>query len=224
MFGRASIFETGLSLSSRVWALLFVTRHISKLYYSMITSYSTLPISKYDEIVSIVDSSLSDFDKDTRIVSILSGIPVPELNQLPAYEVFSLISRSKFLSEPPKFLNLQSFTFQGFTFTPSFNLTYAQYMDAQSARSTPLLLHAILVPEGHSYNDGYQVDFSSLDSLSSLSILNSFIVGSIDSIQGSLQSSRRSLRLKRILSSRYRALDNLLRDLATLLSSPRLSR
>lgn len=185
----------------------------------MIDSYKTLPLYKYDKIRDIIDSRDNERLKDSFILSILSDKDPNEILRLPVDEVSVLLKQASFLSSPIPQVDIKTFEYSGFTFSTDISLTYSQYMDTQSAKNYTSLLHAILVPEGHSYNDGYQVDFSNLDTVTAISIITSFMNGWMASIKDSLTSSRKAIRIRRMFSKSYNQMYNFLGSIVTYLSS-----
>lgn len=166
----------------------------------MVSAYSQLTIGQYDKISSILSSDLSPRDKDLQLLSLLSGLPVTKLLSMPVEEVESLQKSALFLSTQPSSISLpKSISYSGFTFRLKFEeVVFGQYMDFHSFQgSLTDFLHIILVPEGHTYLDGYEVDFSDLPADLSISIIRSFVTSLVKSTRGTLRYFRTMSRLRK---------------------------
>lgn len=185
----------------------------------MVGSYDELSLLQYDSVSKILnDESISDEDKDIRIVSILSGVGVDELLCMDAGDVRGMIKQAMFLAVPCVAEDVSEFDYGGYHFHVRNEINYGQYCDVIHASGSVELLHAILVPDGHDYNDGYDVDFSGIDFKTGWGILYFFVNGLRESVGAILKSSRPNM-VKRIFSRRYRRMDSLIGSMVSLLSS-----
>lgn len=190
----------------------------------MITSYSQLTISQFDAISDILNSEMDNQHKDARILSILSGKSEDEIWSMDTTDVLSLMSQAKFLASVPETKDILEFQYQGYSFKIPTSLTYAQYVDFESADNSNLILHAICVPEGHVYNKDYVLDFSDLPCVTALSILKSFTNGLMVSSVASVKSSLRKLLLRNPLKLFSKSYRTAVRSLQGILSSSFLRR
>lgn len=184
----------------------------------MVSGYSELTVSQYDRIVDILNGHLSDVDKDLHIVSVLCGLDVHVLKALEVGVVNDMIGTAKFLSVPYHPIEVSEFDWGGYHFVIDHNISYGQYCDVLHAKGSGGLLHAILIPEGHSYNDGYDIDFGDMSYELGMGIILGFVNGLRVYAGASLKSLRPRL-VERIFSKRYRQVDSLVRDMANWLSS-----
>ena len=134
-----------------------------------IDNYRDLPVGKYEEIVKLCETEMSEYDRRVAIVAILSGLTEDEVLHLPL-DVFTDYSvRSRFIErECPE--NMipgvsKNYPIGGFVLLPVTDIrkiTAAQYIDFQTfaqdrENKTVELLSCFLVPRGKEYNDGYDV-------------------------------------------------------------------
>ena len=134
-----------------------------------IDNYRDLPIGKYEEIVKICDTDLSDYDRRVKIVSVLSGLTEDEVLKLPLATFTDYSARSRFVEhECPENLIpgvCRSYQMGGFVLLPCTDIrkiTAGQYIDFQTfsqdkANKTVELLSCFLIPRGHDYNEGYDI-------------------------------------------------------------------
>lgn len=185
----------------------------------MISSYSELSLAAYDKVVGVLnDSSLDGVEKDLSILNILSGIDMDELRGMSVYDIEGMLEAAKFLSVPLDVEEVGEFDYDGYHFVLGYNdITYSQYVDVLHAKDSAGVLHAVCVPVGHKYNDGYDIDFGGMDLSLAKGVLDSFMHGLRGSVQLTLKSFRPSL-LRRIFSKRFRQVDSLIQRTVSLLS------
>jgi hypothetical protein len=130
----------------------------------MITSYNTLPLGAYLDIVAISDDDTREAnDKNLAILSILTGQSEDDLLDLLIGEFSLLMQKAAFLSEPISCKDKPKKSYHLGTFTLDVMADVAkmkagQYIDFQTfAASNDIagMLSTILVPHGHTYGDGY---------------------------------------------------------------------
>lgn len=133
----------------------------------MITSFSALNLSKFREIQQIVKDGGDWQDMNLRIVSVLSGISVEELCNMPIGEVSELVEKARFLDDPiPEERVHDKYKIGDFVLVPTFDVqkyTTAQYVDFQQLMKAPddnqiEILSCLLIPKGKKYNVGYDLD------------------------------------------------------------------
>lgn len=132
----------------------------------MIESYNTLPFGLYMQINGILQAEGDDLTKQVRIIALLDGRTEAEVLALPLADYRALAAKAAFLSKdctPGRVAD--TFTLAGVTYIPTrdfMKISTAQYIDFQtfSARGIeawPELLSVFLVPEGKTYNEGYDI-------------------------------------------------------------------
>ena len=178
----------------------------------IIDSYDKLSLGKYIEIQEIAkDESLEEIDKQTRILSVLTGETEEELLHLPIIEYKGLVAKSCFLN-PDNIKHRQvakQYVVGDFRLQPVTDfrkLETCQYIDFQTYAADldnhlVEFLSVILVPKGHRYNDGYdilEVQKAIRDDMSvsdGISIVGFFFVWCRRSIQDSLNSCREEAKM-----------------------------
>lgn len=133
----------------------------------MITSYDTLPIGKYEEICRLSEEYKEEpYQRSMLILSILSDIPVSELEDMPISKFSALMKQTAFILEQPAIKKVQvSYKVGKFILVPTKDLnelTAGQFIDYQTIVSQPsvdkvALLSCILIPKGCKYGKGYDM-------------------------------------------------------------------
>lgn len=133
----------------------------------MIKSYNELPLGLFLKVNAVLeDKALDMLDQQAKIIALLSGKTENEIYSMPLVEYSRLAADADFLREtcPPAtapsrvivgdvvLIPVQEIT----------EITTAQYIDFQTfskqgAAGLVGLLSVFLLPEGHSYNDGYDM-------------------------------------------------------------------
>lgn len=127
-------------------------------------------IKSYEEMSLAVYKKLSDLmkekDNDLAIVALLSGKTEDELLDMPLAEYEKLREQAGFLAYEPKMHSVQnSYKVGDMTLVPlrkTKNISTAQYIDCKEyikmGGDLEQMLSVFLIPEGHKYNDGYDVE------------------------------------------------------------------
>lgn len=169
----------------------------------MITSYDDLTISQRDKISEIInDTTKTGIEKDDAILLIL-GFDMRKHN---AINTTKAIEDAKFLAQPCNIKKIKTFKYGGYTFkVPKVTqITYAQYVDMCNSHDNVGMLHAICVPEGHSYNDGYDVDFSNLSYPIASAVIDPFVKSWLKQSLSSLHSLVSIMKVRMIFSKALR--------------------
>ena len=194
-----------------------------------IDNYRDLPVGKYEEIVRICDTEMTEVDRKVAILSVLTGLTEDEVLNLPLPKFTEYSAKSRFLeSECPENLIpgvARSYPIGGFVLLPTTDIrkiTAAQYIDFQTfskekESKTVEMLSCFLVPRGCDYNEGYDVldvhkairDEMSVAEM--LALLAFFFGRWLQSMQTTLTSSMRLLKktnpeAEKELMARYKAL------------------
>ncbi len=135
----------------------------------MKTSYEALTLGDYMKIDGILRSDAEDIDKQVGIIAILAGMTEDEVLRLPLPDYMAKVDKAEFLKRPytasRKTAKARRFSIGGREYVPTLTpakLTTAQYVDFQTfckggISQLPELLGVLLVPAGHTYNDGYEM-------------------------------------------------------------------
>lgn len=133
-------------------------------------SWDNITITDYKHIVEIMKRELdSDMEKDIALVSILCEIPEEDIYSLPLNELRGLIYDAQWIKKPFTFsqsFKTRKINIDGETYDvkPEIDkFTVAQYMDFQSfwdKREEHMgnLLAVFIIPKGHKYNEGYDIN------------------------------------------------------------------
>lgn len=135
----------------------------------IIDNYRDLPYGKYEEIVRLCETEMTDVDRKVAVISVLTGKTEDEVLRLPL-DVFTRYSAAtRFLEAecPENLIPAVSKTYPvgGFILVPVAEMrkvTAAQYIDFQTFAEdrdhrAVEMLSCFLIPRGCDYNDGYDV-------------------------------------------------------------------
>lgn len=181
----------------------------------IIDNYRDLPYGKYEEIVRLCETEMTDVDRKVAVISVLTGKTEDEVLRLPL-DVFTRYSAAtRFLeAECPENLIpavARSYPVGGFVLVPVADMrkvTAAQYIDFQTFAEdrdhrAVEMLSCFLIPRGCDYNDGYDVldvhrairdEMSVATVLSLLAFFFKSWVESIKAIRTSLKREARRIR------------------------------
>jgi len=132
----------------------------------MIDNYNTLTLGLYLDIDAVLQSDAEDIDKQVRIIALLDGTSPEAVLALPLKEYSAKAAATDFLRHECPPVSAPSRVISGdFVLIPTKDfttITTAQYVDFQTfskggTAKLPELIAVLLVPEGHNYNDGYDV-------------------------------------------------------------------
>lgn len=136
--------------------------------HAIIDNYRDLPIGVYLDILTIQETEPDEFRRQALTVGALAALNEQEVLALPIDEYKRLRASAAFLSQPcPEDLLRISHTYPvgPWTLRPVKDygdLTVAQYVDFQTFsrdvdHNLPQILSVVLIPDGHTYNDGYDM-------------------------------------------------------------------
>lgn len=122
---------------------------------------------EYEQIEQILNTDIPSDYKAVHLVSVLTGKSVEELEVLPISQFQKLLPALEFLQTEPethhhKFeytVNGREYDFKG----KIDELTTAQYIDyraymSEEDKDVIKLMSVFLIPKGHDYNDGYDME------------------------------------------------------------------
>ena len=130
----------------------------------MIDSYDALDLGTFLKIDAVLRTDADDLDKQAQIIAILSDKSLDEVLSLSLGDYASMAAQTAFLKELCKPAEIpDGYEYEGLRPVEDFTkLTAAQYIDFQTfskhfPETIPELLTVLLVPDGHRYNDGYDI-------------------------------------------------------------------
>ena len=137
----------------------------------MIDSYDKLTLAAWAKIAALDDRTFEeDIDRQVAVLAILTGKAEKEVTALPLPEYIALVPKADFLftePQPSKIasrMRVRHIDIGGLRLVPTTDLrklTTAQYIDFQTLiqqkAEIPQLLSCFLVPEGKTYNEGYDI-------------------------------------------------------------------
>lgn len=163
----------------------------------MKNSWKELTIGEYDKIQGILSGDDVDGMKAVKLISILSGDSIESIMSLSTDEVLELSKGFEFLSVPPEVSERKRIEYGGYKFKVVTELCYGQLLDIEShpGMSNVDMAGVLLVPVGHMYRDGYDIDFAGISYLDWCGYVKSFVSTSRSCIKRILRSTRMWMRL-----------------------------
>lgn len=136
------------------------------------TGWESITYSEFEQLVQIGEANVPDNYKTTHILSVLTGEDVEVIENLPVTIFMKLANKIDFLKEEPKKIkHKDEYEVNGRKYilkaevdkicTAQF-LDYGNYMKEENP-SIIKLTSCFLVPEGHTYGDGYDITRVMLD-------------------------------------------------------------
>lgn len=178
----------------------------------IIDNYRDLPLGKYEEIVKLCETDMTDVDRKVAIIAVLTGLTEDEVLRLPLDQFTEYSAKSRFIEKecPPNLIPpiAKSYPYGGLDLVPAKDIrkiTAAQFIDFQTfsadrANKVPELLSCLLVPKGMDYNEGYdilevhQAIRDEMPVAEALALLAFFFNGWMQSLRSTLSSSGRMAR------------------------------
>lgn len=179
----------------------------------IIDNYRDLPLGKYQEIQIInKDEKLDDFDRQVRIIGVLSGLSEKDVLALPIDKYKEMVAKSRFIEAPSTenhTILAKSYRVGDFDLIPvtdTRRVTTAQYIDFVQLQKAGIdehiveIMSTLLVPRGHKYCQDYDIadvqeairkDLSTADMLTLYAF---FLVSLTASAKATLSSSKRLAR------------------------------
>lgn len=195
----------------------------------IIDNYRDLPYGKYEEIVRLCETEMTDVDRKVAVISVLTGKTEDEVLRLPLDTFTRYSAATRFLeAECPENLIpavARSYPVGGFVLVPVADMrkvTAAQYIDFQTFAEdrdhrAVEMLSCFLIPRGCDYNDGYDVldvhrairDGMSVATV--LSLLAFFFKSWVESIKAIRTSLKREVRRIKDPTARMAAMATMVR-------------
>lgn len=134
--------------------------------WHIISSHSELPIGTHLRILQVSQGAQDDIDKTTEIIQLLTGRSIEDIESLSLSEYAALASGCGWLHEEIALVQVErEYKVGDYRLRPTDadKLTFAQYVDFQTFakdadRYMVELLSVLLVPVGHRYNVGYDIE------------------------------------------------------------------
>lgn len=132
------------------------------------TGYNNLPVCVYLKLLEATKKPAEDGMPE--ILAALCGVPVEKIEALPLDKYAALVAETDWLQHDPELVPVRRRYFAGdglmlTLFKDRNGVTFGQYTDLQSILQAPDIddrlldvLCIALVPEGHAYADGYDMD------------------------------------------------------------------
>lgn len=130
-------------------------------------SWEDLTWNEYSQIEQILNTDIPADYKAVHLISVLTGVSVDELERLPISQFQRLLPALEFLqTEPETHTHRFEYEVNGrqYKFTGKIDeITTAQYIDYRSymekeEKDVVELMSAFMIPVGHDYNDGYDME------------------------------------------------------------------
>lgn len=133
---------------------------------TMKTKWEDITYSEFVMIDQIFSADIPENYKESNLIAVLTGEEEDTIASLPAMSFQKLVNKLKFLLDPPKKTkHKKNYTVNGHKYILQGDLTKittAQYIDYMSYTKEDMtnlskLTSVFLIPEGHNYNDGYEM-------------------------------------------------------------------
>lgn len=130
-------------------------------------NWNDITWNEYEQLEQILTSDIPADYKSIHIVSLLTGKDIDEIEALPVSKFSKLAEQLSFIDIDPEYrthkfkyvINGREYDFKGKLdeITTAQYIDYRSYMD-QDEKSVVDLLSVFLIPSGHEYNDGYDIE------------------------------------------------------------------
>lgn len=130
-------------------------------------SWDSVTWKEYEQIEQIINADIPSDYKAVHLISVLSGLDVETIEELPISQIQKIMPALEFLKTEPethnhKFeytVNGREYIFRGMLD----EISTAQYIDyrtymSEENKDVVKLFSCFLIPKGHEYNDGYDME------------------------------------------------------------------
>lgn len=130
-------------------------------------SWEELTWNEYEQIEQILKTDIPNDYKSVHLISVLSAQPIAVIEALPISQFTRLLPNLDFLqTEPDTHYHKFEYTINGreYDFKGKLNeISTAQYIDyrtymSEEEKDIVNLMSVFLIPKGHDYNDGYDME------------------------------------------------------------------
>lgn len=136
----------------------------------MVDNWEELTIGQFIQIQQIIEANIPETYKTVNLISVLCGESIDYLEELPLTAFSRLNNKTNFiLNTIPTVKHKDFYVLNGKKYVLEADISAistAQYIDYQTylKESNPIDLMSLwLIPEGHKYNDGYNIAKVKLD-------------------------------------------------------------
>lgn len=129
-------------------------------------SWDEITWKEYEQIEQILNTDIPESYKSVHLLSILTGVPAEDIEDMPIATVQKLIPHLDFLYTEPEThahqfeytVNDHEYDFKGKLdeITTAQYIDYRSYMEEEN-KDVVKLMSVFLIPKGHEYNDGYDM-------------------------------------------------------------------
>lgn len=134
----------------------------------MKTSWESINFNEFEQLIQIAEANIPEHYKTSHLISILTGLSIEEIEDLPITVYTKLASHLTFMNETPNEVKHQTeYEVNGRVYevhaevdkicTAQF-LDYTTYMREEPVPSLRKLTSCFIVPKGHKYGDGYDMN------------------------------------------------------------------
>ena len=169
----------------------------------MIDNYENLPYTTFLRLVEVCENATDDTERTVGVLALLTGKTEEELLATELSEYARLTQAAQFIATPPAKVPVRTeYKLGDLILTPTLqmkHMTAAQYIDFQGWLKEDghdfELLSALMVPKGHKYLDGYEVEDviaamkAHLLTRDAIALKSFFVVSSVASIPAMVISS-----------------------------------
>lgn len=137
-----------------------------KMTVTIKSSWDALSWREYEQIEQILQTDIPYDYKAVHLVSVLTGMSVEDIEKLPINQFQKFIPAMEFLHTDPEThahqfeytINGREYDFKGklTEISTAQYIDYRSYMDEED-RDIVKLMTVFLIPKGHEYNDGYDM-------------------------------------------------------------------
>lgn len=133
----------------------------------MKTSWESINFNEFEQLIQIAEANIPEHYKTSHLISILTGLSIEEIEDLPITVYTKLASHLSFMNETPKEVKHKTeYEVNGRVYevhaevdkicTAQF-LDYTTYMREEQP-SLRKLTSCFIIPKGHKYGDGYDMN------------------------------------------------------------------
>lgn len=130
-------------------------------------SWDSLTWKEYEQLEQILNTDIPADYKTVHVIALLSGLAVEEIERIPVNQFNKILPALEFLNtEPETHYHQFEYTINGreYDFKGKLQeITTAQYIDYRAyinedQKDIVKLMSVFLIPKGHEYNDGYDME------------------------------------------------------------------
>lgn len=130
------------------------------------TSWNDVTLEQFEKLQQV---NIENPEAEQKVIAILTNKTVDEIYDLPYQVYYDLLSKIDFLkTEPKKYSPSPKITIENTTFDVTLSpqtMTAGQFLDYKTLigmddidKKLARLMMCFMIPEGHSYNDGYNTE------------------------------------------------------------------